>query len=85
LRKVKLIQKCLKKGFRILRPYGIGENDIKDGLIKMMLFSNIDKLYEETDINSKTPVNFIPVLRLTSEKIYGEITTNMKFCRSSMA
>jgi len=26
----------------------------------------------------KTPVEFIPVLRLTSEKIYGEITTNMK-------
>ncbi len=54
-----------------------GENDIKDGLIKMMLFSNIDKLYEETDINSKTLVNFIPVLRLTSEKIQGKITTNM--------
>ena len=54
-----------------------GENDIKDGLIKMMLFSNIDKLYEETDINSKTLVNFIPVLRLTSEKIQGNITTNM--------
>ena len=55
-----------------------GENYIKDGLIKMLLFSNIDELYEETDINLKTPVKFIPVLRLTSEKIYGEITTNMK-------
>lgn len=54
-----------------------GENDIKDGLIKMMLFSNIDKLYEETDVNSKTLVYSIPVLRLTSEKIQGKITTNM--------
>lgn len=54
-----------------------GENDIKDGLIKMILFSNIDKLYEETDVISKTLVNFIPVLRLTSEKIQGKITTNM--------
>jgi hypothetical protein len=54
-----------------------GENDIKDGLIKMMLFSNIDKLYEETDINSKTLVNFIPILRLTSKKIQDKITTNM--------
>ena len=53
------------------------EHDIKDGLIKMMLFSNIDKLYEETDVNSKTLVNFIPILRLTSEKIQGKITTNM--------
>jgi len=54
-----------------------GENDIKDGLIKMMLFSNIDELYEKTDVNSKVLVNFIPVLRLTSEKLCGKITTNM--------
>ncbi|MFH1098014.1 MAG: hypothetical protein V1749_11030 [Candidatus Desantisbacteria bacterium] len=54
-----------------------GENDIKDGLIKMMLFSNIDKLYEETDVDLKTLANFIPVLRLTSEKLCGKITTNM--------
>lgn len=49
------------------------ENDIKDGLIKMLLFSNIDELYEDF----KGAVNFIPALRLTSEKIYGKITTDM--------
>jgi hypothetical protein len=49
------------------------ENDIKDGLIKMLLFSNIDKLYEDL----KGAVNFIPSLRLTSEKIQGRITTDM--------
>lgn len=53
------------------------ESDIKDGLIKMMLFSNIAQLYEQTDVGSKTLVNFIPILRLTSEIIQGEITTNM--------
>lgn len=49
------------------------ENDIKDGLIKMHLFSNIDELYKDP----KTPLNFIPVIRLTSGKIHGKITTNM--------
>lgn len=49
------------------------ENDIKEGLIKMLLFSNIDELYEE----SKGVVNFISVLRLTSEKIHGKITMDM--------
>jgi hypothetical protein len=50
------------------------ENDIKDGLIKMLLFANIDKLYKD----SKRTVNFIPAIRLTSGKIHGKITTNMK-------
>ncbi|MBI3815272.1 MAG: hypothetical protein HY279_12525 [Nitrospinae bacterium] len=39
----------------------------------MLLFSNIDELYKD----SKTTVNFIPILRLTSEKIHGKIITGM--------
>lgn len=54
-----------------------GEHDIKDGLIKMLLFSNIDELYQEADDNSRRTVKFLPILRLTSEKIQGEMSTTM--------
>lgn len=53
-----------------------GENDIKDGLIKMLLFSNIDELHREEGDKSRIPVNFTPVLRLTSEKLFNRITSN---------
>ena len=44
--------------------------DIKDGLLKMMLYSNL----ENVNIDDKRFVS-LPVLRLTSEKITGEIST----------
>ncbi len=65
-----------KHSERVMLP---GENDIKDGLIRMLLFSNIDELYRieipGKDINSEQLINFIPVLRLTSVKINGTITS----------
>lgn len=45
--------------------------DIKDGLLKMILFSNIS----ETCINDKN-INCLPVLELTSKKIVGTISSN---------
>ena len=53
-----------------------GVNDVKDGLIKMLLFSNIDELYREEDDKSRISINFTPVLRLTSEKLHSNITSN---------
>jgi hypothetical protein len=49
--------------------------DIKDGLLKMMLYSNL----ENVSIDDNRFVS-LPVLRLTSEKVAGEITseTNQK-------
>lgn len=53
-----------------------GMNDIKDGLIKMLLFSNIDELYREEEDKSRIAVNFTPVLRLTSEKLHHQLISN---------
>ncbi len=47
-------------------------DDIKDGLLKMFIFSNIDEL---KTINGK--VDFKPVLRLTSERLSGQIDENI--------
>jgi hypothetical protein len=44
-------------------------DDIKDGLLKMILFSNIDKLF----VNDRK-VNFQSLLRITSNQIKGKIT-----------
>jgi hypothetical protein len=46
-------------------------DDIKDGLLKMFIFSNIDELKTK-----EGSVNFKPVLRLTSEKLQGKIEEN---------
>ena len=48
------------------------KNDIKDGLIKMMLYTN---LYE-VKINSKK-INHTAAIRLTSNQIIGRLTSNM--------
>jgi hypothetical protein len=45
--------------------------DIKDGLLKMMLYTNL----ENVSIDDKL-FDRLPVLRLTSEKITGEISTD---------
>ncbi|HEX8639185.1 MAG TPA: hypothetical protein VF692_14040 [Pyrinomonadaceae bacterium] len=45
--------------------------DIKDGLLKMMLYTNL----ENVSIDDK-PLRCAPVLRLTSEKIAGEISSS---------
>ena len=47
-------------------------DDIKDGLLKMFIFSNIHVL---RTINGN--VDFKPVLRLTSEKLAGKIDENI--------
>jgi hypothetical protein len=44
------------------------DDDVKDGLLKLILFTNLDKLYFN-DIETK----FIPVIRLTSNKMIGFI------------
>ncbi len=44
--------------------------DIKDGLLKMMLYCNL----ENVSIDNQ-PLKSLPVLRLTSEKIIGEIAS----------
>lgn len=46
-------------------------DDIKDGLLKMFIFSNIDELKTK-----EGSVDFKPVLRLTSEKLCGRIEEN---------
>ena len=46
-------------------------DDIKDGLLKMFIFSNIEELKTK-----EGSVNFKPVLRLTSEKLQGKIEEN---------
>ena len=45
--------------------------DIKDGLLKMMLYTNL----EDVNINGNSLLS-LPVLRLTSGKIAGEISSN---------
>ncbi len=45
--------------------------DIKDGLLKMMLYANL----ENVNIDDKLFLS-LPVLRLTSEKVTGEISSN---------
>ncbi len=45
--------------------------DIKDGLLKMMLYTNL----ENVTINDNSFIS-LPILRLTSEKIIGEIYSN---------
>lgn len=57
------------------------EGDIKDGLTKMIIYSNISELYDITDKedkDSKNTVRFVPILRLTSSKIIGRITSKSK-------
>jgi len=49
-------------------------DDIKDGLLKMIVYSNIDKLEDITHENSYQ-VNFVPVIRLTSSKLRGKISS----------
>jgi hypothetical protein len=44
--------------------------DIKDGLLKMMLYTNL----ENVTIDEK-PLKSLPILRLTSEKLNGEISS----------
>ena len=46
--------------------------DIKDGLLKMMLYTNL----ENVSIIDEQSFVSLPVLRLTSEKIVGEISSN---------
>ncbi|MFH0702293.1 MAG: hypothetical protein V2B14_01985 [bacterium] len=48
-------------------------DDIKDGLIKMIVYSNINELK-----NFNGTVNFIPVLRLTSPLIKNSIASDLK-------
>jgi len=43
-------------------------NDIKDGLLKMMLFSNLTEF-----IADSSPVNHVPVLQLTSALLKGSV------------
>ncbi|MFW6273028.1 MAG: hypothetical protein ACOC2U_04550, partial [bacterium] len=46
-------------------------NDIKDGLLKMILYTNLEEVYvEDTKYNPK------PTLRLTSTFLIGKITSN---------
>jgi len=48
-------------------------SDIKDGLFKLILYSNLDKLY----LNSKQ-VDFLSCLKLTSKKVRGSLTMPCK-------
>jgi len=45
--------------------------DVKDGLLKMMLYTNLENVSIEDNLFVS-----LPVLRLTSEKITGEIHSN---------
>ena len=47
------------------------DDDVKDGLLKLILFTNLDKLY-----NDKKETKFKPVIRLTSNKMIGYIHEN---------
>lgn len=47
------------------------ENDIKDGLVKMMLYTNLQNVRI-----GKTPLNHKVVIRLTSAKLNGSIQSN---------
>ena len=61
-----------------------GKNDIKDGLIKMMLYTNLQKV----KVGSK-PLNLKVQIRLTAKKLVGSITSEMsdeileKFCAAN--
>ncbi len=44
--------------------------DIKDGLLKLMLYTNL----ENVEINGRN-LDAVPILKLTSEKISGSITS----------
>lgn len=48
-------------------------NDIKDGLLKMMLMVNLDKLALDPDF--KNHREYVPIMRLTSQAITGSITS----------
>ncbi len=45
------------------------DDDVKDGLLKLILFTNLNKLFFE-----KGEVTFTPVLQLTSHKMIGSLT-----------
>ena len=49
------------------------KSDIKDGLIKMILYRNLVDVRQ----NGK-PVKFLPVLRLTASEMQGAITSEAK-------
>jgi hypothetical protein len=51
------------------------KDDIKDGLLKMIVYSNIDELYDITIKDEAFKIEFTPVIRLTSPKLIGKITS----------
>lgn len=61
------------------------KNDIKDGLIKMMLYTNLQNVKY-----GKTPLNYKVQIRLTSEKLEGSINSDDamekfdKFCADNL-
>ena len=61
------------------------KNDIKDGLIKMMLYTNLQNVKY-----GKTPLDYKVQIRLTSEKLEGSINSNDaaevfdKFCKDNL-
>ncbi len=58
-----------KHSSRAIMP---SENDIKDGLLKMMVYTNLQNVRV-----GKTPVKLQAVLRLTSSRIIGSINSDM--------